>query len=267
MTAKILYTYPYLSPMKMYTSLFYMISLYASWSPNQVSLPLCGTDINLSISGFKNSPVLMYNMHDNENTAAISGRIMAVKYGGQYMELEHSGDRNITFLYETDTISIDPNRIYTNTGIWLQLAKNNIEDTSAFNEIAIWRDSLLSILNLNSRTLVIALHNNTNENYSFSSYTFGGEYAKEADTTYQGAIKDMDDFYFVTDPGIFEVLATGRYHVVLQANETMTDDGSLSVYCAQNGIRYVNIEAQQGRLLRQIKMLIFAFQHLVINRI
>lgn len=191
---------------------------------------------------------------------------MAVKYGGQYVELEHSGDRNIAFQYGKDSIFIDPNRIYTDAGIWLQMAKNKNNDTLLFKEIAMWRDSLLSILNISERSLVIALHNNTNNNYSFCSYGSQGEYEFEADDIYEGAIRDMDDFYFVTDPKIFKRLAAGRYHVVLQAHETLTDDGSLSVYCAQLGIRYVNVEAQHNHLLRQIKMLIFAFQHLVINR-
>jgi hypothetical protein len=46
----------------------------------------------------------------------------------------------------------------------------------------------------------------------------------------------------------------------------MTDDGSLSVYCGKLGIPYVNVEAQHGHLVRQLKMLIFAFQELVDNK-
>jgi hypothetical protein len=42
----------------------------------------------------------------------------------------------------------------------------------------------------------------------------------------------------------------------------MTDDGSLSVYCAQLGIPYVNVEAQHGHIWRQLYMLIFALQQL-----
>ncbi len=208
---------------------------------------------------------MLYNMHDNENTAAIAGRLMASKYGGQYFELAHSGERNISFFFGDDSIAIDPNRIYTDAGIWQQMAKNKSGDSLLFNEIAMWRDSLLSILHVNERSLVIALHNNTNKNYSFSSYLPGGEFENEADTTHQGQTRDMDDFYFVTDRKIFNALSAGRYHVVLQNNELMTDDGSLSVYCGQLGIRYINVEAQQAHLIRQIKMLIYAYQRLVIH--
>jgi len=214
--------------------------------------------------GHEGSPVLLYNMHDDENTAAISGRIISSKSGGQYVEMAHSGKRLISFMFEDDTIRIDPNRIYTDTGIWQQMARNMSDDSFLFREISMWRDSLLNFLHLDQRSLVIALHNNTNKNYSLLSYTDGGEYEMEADTTYEGRIRDMDDFFFVTEPKIFYALSTGKYHVVLQANQTMTDDGSLSVYCARHGIRYVNVEAQHGHLIRQLKMLLFVFHRLVV---
>ncbi len=233
------------------------------WPEKDIEIPLCGTMISLEVHGDEASSVLLYNMHDNENTSAVAGRIISARYGGQYYELIHTGDRNIGFIDGDDSIFIDPNRIYTDAGIWQQLAKNQNADTLLFESIAEWRDSLLSILRINDRSLVIALHNNTNQFYSLSSYTKGGEYELEADTTFQGRIRDMDDFYFVTDPKIFNELATDRYHVVLQANETLTDDGSLSVYCARYGIPYINVEAQHRHLVRQIKMLIFAFQRLV----
>jgi len=244
--------------------IFFTVGIILTWVQREIAIPLCGTDISLVIRGHDDSPVLLYNMHDNENTAAVAGRIIAMNYGGQYYELIHRGDRNIAFVFDEDSIFIDPNRIYTDAGIWQQMAKNESEDSLLFMEIAMWRDSLLSILNLNERSLVIALHNNTNQFYSLLSYTSGGEFENEADTTFEGKIRDMDDFYFVTDRHIFELLSKGRYHVVLQDNELMTDDGSLSVYCGQLGIRYVNVEAQQNHLIRQIKMLIYAFQRLVL---
>ena len=233
------------------------------WPLPDILIPLLGTPISLDIRGEENSPVLLYNMHDNENTSAMAGRVVSSEYGGEYYELIHTGDRHIGFIWQEDSIWIDPNRIYTDAGIWLQLAKNQNADTSLFLQIAEWRDSLLTLLRIEDRELVIALHNNTNRNYSLASYTAGGEYELEADTTFQGRIRDLDDFYFVTDSSIFKTLSEGRYHVILQANETATDDGSLSVYCGKLGIPYINVEAQHKHLVRQIKMLIFAFQKLV----
>jgi len=238
-------------------------TIYHLDAQDSLSLPLLGRHVSVYFSGAPQSPVLLYNMHDNENTAALAGRIVSKKYGGEYFELMHEGKRLISFQYGQDSIHIDPNRIYTDTGIWLQLEKNNITDTMVFKTIRSWRNSLLSILDIEHRELVIALHNNTNQNYSFKSYMPGEEFEKEAAALHKGRLNDKDDFYFVTDPHIMYQLEPGRYNIVLQSNSTMTDDGSLSVYCAQLGIPYVNVEVQQNRLLRQMKMLIFVFQQLM----
>lgn len=221
--------------------------------------------VNLVSFGEDSSGVLLYNMHDNENTSALAGRMMAVIEGGSYYELMHNGKRNISFLFGEDSIHIDPNRIYTDTGIWVQLTKNKIMDTLAYQLIAAWRDSLLDVLQIEKRSLVIALHNNTNQYYSFKSYMPDGEYENEAHAVSKGCVRDVDDFYFVTDHMILHDLAVGQYHVVLQANETMTDDGSLSVYCARYGIPYINVEAQHGHLFRQMSMLIFLYQQLLVK--
>ena len=251
--------------MNYYTGLFFVLAAAIIWTKQDLPIPLLGAEIKLMVHGPDSSEVLLYNMHDNENTSALAGRITSTRYGGQYYELIHTGDRNIGIPYGEDSIWIDPNRIYTDTGVWQQLQKNNVQDTLLFQSIVDWRDSLLILLRIHDRSLVIALHNNTNKFYSLTSYTEGGEYEAEADTTFQGRIHDMDDFYFVTNPAIFDILSGGRYHVILQNNATMTDDGSLSVYCGRLGIPYINVEAQHHHLIRQIKMLIFAFEQVLPN--
>ena len=239
------------------------MTIFPLYAQDSLQLPLLGRDIKVYFSGIPQSQVLLYNMHDNENTSATAGRIVSREYGGEYFELMHEGKRLISFQFGEDSIHIDPNRIYTDAGIWTQLEKNKSSDTTVFLAIQSWRNSLLTILDIQHRELVIALHNNTNQNYGYKSYMPGEEFENEAASLHRGSLKDKDDFYFVTDPHIMELLETGKYNVVLQANNTMTDDGSLSVYCAQAGIPYVNVEAQYNRLLRQCKMLIFVFQKLM----
>ncbi len=225
-------------------------------------MPLLGRDIRVLILGEPASDVLMYNMHDNENTSAVAGQFIARRLGGQYYELMHDGRRNISFTVGPDSVFIDPNRIYTDAGIWQQLERNNILDTLIHSTIAAWRDSILQLLAIHDRKLVIALHNNTDKNYSIRSYRVGQEYSQEAFAIYRGRVEDQDDFYFVTEMSIMSRLSEGPYHVVLQSNDRMTDDGSLSVYCGRLGIPYVNVESQHGHLLRQIRMLYFAFRQL-----
>ena len=242
-------------------SIFYFF-LSLMHAQDTIPLPLSGTDVKLLVFGEDSSDVLLYNMHDNENTSALAGRVISQKFMGEYYELIHNGKRNISFLLGEDSIHIDPNRIYTDTGVWLQLQRNKITDTLAYQVVAAWRDSLLSVLDIKDRSLVIALHNNTEGKYSFKSYLPGQEYEKEAHSFYKGCIPDFDDFFFVTDHKILHALIVGQYNVVLQANETMTDDGSLSVYCAKLGIPYVNVEAQYGHIWLQMYMLIFVLQQL-----
>ncbi len=234
-----------------------------AFGQEKTPLPLFDVDIQLIRFGEVDADVLLYNMHDNENTSALAGRVFAEKYAGDYYELIHTGKRNLSFLHGKDSVHVDPNRIYTDTGIWLQLEKNEVTDSLAFAAIAQWRDSLLAILRPEDRLLVIALHNNTANKYSYKSYKPGEEYADEAQDLSRGSVCDKDDFFFVTDIDQFESLSKSKYNVVLQSTLTLTDDGSLSVYCYQKGIPYINVEAQHGHLTRQIKMLVYAYRDLI----
>ena len=77
--------------------MFILLTLTFLWQKWMISIPLSGTDIGLFINGDPASSVLLYNMHDNENTSALAGRIISSNYGGQYYEMAHNGDRNIEF--------------------------------------------------------------------------------------------------------------------------------------------------------------------------
>lgn len=225
-------------------------------------MPLFDRDIRLVHEAHTKRDVLLFNMHDNENTSASAGRIMARKFGGDFFELVHTGKRPLSFVYNGDSVHIDPNRIYTDQGIWTQLKFNRKADITLHRAIRTWRDTLLARLDLHNRSVVIALHNNTDNNYSFTSYQPGEEYAAEASLLHPGELRDIDDFYFVSDARIMDLLSTGRFPAVLQNNARMTDDGSLSVLCGQLGIPYINVEAQHGHLLRQLLMLGFLYGRL-----
>lgn len=101
----------------------------------------------------------------------------------------------------------------------------------------------------------MTLHNNSEGEYSAASYLPEGELALDAAAVHLPPEADPDDFFFVTDPDLFAGLAEEGFTVVLQNNARATDDGSLSVWAARQGIPYVNVEAQHGHRERQIEML------------
>ena len=103
--------------------------------------------------------------------------------------------------------------------------------------------------------IIIAVHNNTNDRYSIEDYKQGGGLQKDAEDVYINDAWDKDDFILTTDKGIFEKLKIKKANVILQHPETVTDDGSLSVYCAKIKRQYINIEAQEGHLKQQLQML------------
>lgn len=86
----------------------------------------------------------------------------------------------------------------------------------------------------------------------------GAIFKKDAADAYINPHQDPNNFYYVTDSSLFAAIKKGGYNVVLQNAATVTDDGSLLVWCGRKGIRYVNVETEQGQLDQQVTMLKFA---------
>src|SRR5690606_20180028 len=114
-------------------------------------------------------------------------------------------------------------------------------------------DALVAVYRPDS--LVVTLHNNTPDAYSALSYAEGGTYERDAEAVHLAPGADPDDFFFVTDRSLFARLAVEGFNVVLQDNEAVTDDGSLSVWAARRGLPYVNVEAEHAHLDEQRRML------------
>ncbi len=281
------------------------------------------TVVNLVVHRSDKPGLLYYNMHDDESTSADAAKEIIEEEGGVLYELVHSGYRYIGFSVDSVRYEIDPNRIYTEAGIWRELRRLMVRDsflllqtmhvqdsmhllmlrdslfnvgdsllyyalsnqdagseayvtvqngmlslrtllpplrycdrdTAVFHLVQAFADTLLAIMQIDLQELVIALHNNTHNGYGLGSYHIDNIYQDEALATYRGLHPDYDDFYFVTERRIFEALQPNYYHIVLQDNHRMTDDGSLSVYCGLRGIHYVNVEAQHKHEKEQKEML------------
>ena len=122
------------------------------------------------------------------------------------------------------------------------LAKLSRRTTAAEHAVEQFAKDLLSIYSIEQADVVIALHNNSDGDYSARSYEKGGEFASDAAAVVIKDGSDPDDFFFVTETAVYDALRRRGYNVVLQDNRRVTDDGSLSVYCGRAGVRYINVE-------------------------
>lgn len=202
----------------------------------------------------KRPPALIYfNMHDNENTSVEAAKEILEKYGGTLIELENGGKRLIKFCLKDEQFTFDPNRIFTKTGIEKTLKYNGGYANEAKTETSKFAGRLESFIK--DARIIVALHNNTDENYSIKSYEKGEEFEKDAKLVGTKPQIDTDDFFYVTDENLYKKLQGKNQNVALQDNANVTDDGSLAVYCGKRKISYVNVESEHGHLPEQKKML------------
>lgn len=202
--------------------------------------------------------VVLLNVHDDENTAVEAGRAVLARRGGRLVELRHTGARTLALRRpppDTARSAVDPNRMFTDAGAERSLRALGRFDPAVLRGVRAFADTLLARAGLDTARVVVALHNNTEANYSVRSYMRGGEYAADAALVFRNPRMDDDDFFYVTDRAVFDALRRRAFNVVLQDNRRVTDDGSLSVLAALRGQRYVNVEAQHGHLAQQTRML------------
>lgn len=193
------------------------------------------------------------NLHDNENTSVEAAVEVLERYGGMLVELQTGGGRLVKYSSNGRQFTFDPNRIFTRAGIEKTLKSDGDYSIEAEGVVKRVAEKLLSYVK--NAKLVIALHNNSDENYSIKSYAGDGEFATDAKLVNISAGTDIDDFFYVTENDFFNYFEKKNQNVVLQDNDQVNDDGSLSVYCGENRISYINVEAQQGHFQKQVEML------------
>lgn len=199
--------------------------------------------------------LIYFNMHDNENTSAQAGWQTLRESGGKLVELQHTGERNLSFNLEGKRYVVDPNRIFTPLGIKKTLETNSRFDAQAAAEVEAFSNAVVNDFGLKRGELVVALHNNTPDSYTVKDYLPRGTYARDATATHYVAGSDADDFFFVTNLLHFQRLKAEGFNVALQNNATVTDDGSFSVFCGNFGVPYINVEAEHGHLEMQKSMI------------
>ena len=196
------------------------------------------------------------SVHENEQTAVAACRKVMRQRGGRLIELKAQGHRLVRFTLNKTVYTFDPNRIFTDIGIRKTLALYGDYSKPAHAAVAELRETLLAAIRKNLRPPIIALHNNSDGALSVKSYAPGGPLNHEASRVAINPKADADNFFLVTEPKAYDWLQQAGFNVVLQSPNP-TDDGSMSVFCQQNGIAYVNVEAEFGQLAEQIHMLEF----------
>ncbi|MGV8123536.1 MAG: hypothetical protein AB2L14_27605 [Candidatus Xenobiia bacterium LiM19] len=185
-------------------------------------------------------------------------------------------ERYLYFSFNSQWYSIDPNRIYTGRGVereillfrdgrWERKAAldSSVTVPAQVNQ-AVQKagEAILAAAGIAkpSPPAVVAVHNNSPtrprdlETFSFLWYKEKGPCHHEVEKKdgipciYEGDPSHWDNLILVNRYEDFQYLRKdGRFNIVLMhtpAPGKEGDDGSLSVYCGQRGIRYVNVEAR-----------------------
>ena len=211
--------------------------------------------IPIKISQYgKAKDVIYINVHDNETTSVEAARSILEINGGTLIKIENNKQRNIRFGFRNNYYSFDPNRIFSRQGIEQTLKMNGRINKSVVDETEKFAQRLLQLFP-DSTTCIVALHNNTDGDFSINSYLHGNEKQFDAKAVFSHSFEDIDDIALTTDSLIYQKMADYRYNTIWQHNKKKKKDGSLSIYCGERNMRYINIETEHGKLSQHIKML------------
>lgn len=219
------------------------LSLF-QWVPNNSSLTAL--------------PLRFLNLHQNENCSVVAAKALvqlqgagSVFYFNKTLSSNGWPTRNVTFQLKGVQYSFDPNRMFTAAGLASNLwpySANAAAEVLAFSQrvLALYAPPEVGPFQW------VAIHNNAlSGGLSAAAYLPGAVYGNDASAVNIGSVATPKEFFLLTDSpngrSLFSKLSALGYSAVLQAppgpNSTLTDDGSLSVYCAFNDIDYVNIES------------------------
>ena len=194
------------------------------------------------------------SVHENEQTAVTAARQLIARRGGRLLELRAQRQRLVSFGIEGVRYTFDPNRIFTAPGIEKTLRRYGPYTQAAHNAVAHLAEVIIEQVQRNLTPPIVAVHNNGAGSLSVQSYQRGGPLQAEVTEVSVHPQRDPDDFFLATERSLYERLHKLQFNVVLQSPRA-TDDGSLSVFCQQRGVPYLNVEAEYGHLAEQVRML------------
>jgi hypothetical protein len=202
----------------------------------------------------ESSGIVFINLHHDESTSVNATISQLESQGGLFIQLDNGNKRNIRFKLDGRYYSFDPNRIFSREGIIQTLTYFGRINNRAIVEIEKLADRLLLLIPPKP-SCIIALHNNTDGKFSIESYLPGKERATDAKSVYVSREQDPDDIFLTTDSILYTNLSNENYNVIWENKETVRKDGSLSVYCGERNIRYLNCETEHGKTSQYEKMI------------
>lgn len=201
------------------------------------------------------------NLHADETTSIQAAQALLEKEGGLLVKIENNNKRNIRFRLKGRYYTFDPNRIFSREGIMQTLSTFGRINPEAIDEIDKFAKRLLQCIPPNP-SCIVALHNNTDGKFGINSYLPGADRQKDARLVYADSLQDEDDIFLTTDSLLYHRLARENFNSIWQDNINVKRDGSLSVYCGERNIMYLNCETQHGKNSQHLTMLQAALYHI-----
>ncbi len=250
--------------------IFAVTAMSATTQKTTQKLFLGETEVKINLYEKAGSNITFFSPHHNEQIARNLAKESVEKNGGRLVEIESFDDkgrpsRYISFKFDGKTFSLDPNRIFTDNG-------RTCDSLPAEIDVLVkdFADKLLRVIFADGKGLrdgekfIVAVHNNTDvdskdEEHKASDLTAlafvktagHGAFQSQAEGAYLSNMEfDSDNFIFLSSAKYLGFFVEKSFNVVVQKSSTKlrsqgcnVDDGSLSVFSAQNNIQYICLEA------------------------
>ncbi len=217
------------------------------------SMKLGSTKVSISVYKKGDSKITYFCPHANEPGSVKAAKKIVNENGGTLVEVNNDMKRSVVFSIDGVKYAFDPNRVFTNEGIKLSLlkwGKIKYKDENRYSEdahaaVKAYSEFLKS--ELSGSEIIIGVHNNSDG----EGVT---EEEMDAGDSYRNPDMDSDNFYLVIDKKHFEYFKEKKLNVIYES-ENADDDGSVSIYCREKCIPYINVETQYKQLQNQLDML------------
>lgn len=233
------------------------------------------TEIKINIYSNEGSNITFIAPHYNEQIGLRIAKEYVERKGGRLIEIEAvdaKGNpvRHVNFTANGKSYRVDPNRIFTANGRACNTSLSEVDKLVEEFAANVLKAALPDGKSLPSNEkFLVALHNNSDVDakapeakvndltaYAFIRTSFTteithGVFHDQADGVYLSNDEDdQDNFIFLSGPRYVGFFAERGFNVVVQkaaaklnSTKCSVDDGSLSVYSAQQNISYICLEA------------------------